>query len=118
MKLLSRTTAGPVVKHRKEKRMTEIRPRGYSHRNSTEKSKYGIFAVFFVFGFLVLATLVMIAWQTDNGGIIKIDGKFDDWLGVAKTTKERDLSVPENIDIAEYATAEAGKNVAFYAKVY
>ncbi|MEM3525732.1 MAG: NosD domain-containing protein, partial [Thermoplasmata archaeon] len=35
-----------------------------------------------------------------------------------KTTKARDLSVPENIDIAEYATAEAGKNVAFYAKVY
>ncbi|MEM3567548.1 MAG: NosD domain-containing protein, partial [Thermoplasmata archaeon] len=33
-------------------------------------------------------------------------------------TKPRNESVPENIDIAEYAIAETGKNVAFYAKVH
>ncbi|MEM4160522.1 MAG: NosD domain-containing protein, partial [Thermoplasmata archaeon] len=49
---------------------------------------------------------------------IRIDGSFEDWQGVERTTKERNFGVPENIDIEEYATAETGKNVAFYAKVY
>ncbi|MEM3567671.1 MAG: right-handed parallel beta-helix repeat-containing protein, partial [Thermoplasmata archaeon] len=67
---------------------------------------------------LVFSGIAVVAFQSSSVSSIKIDGIFDDWQGVAKTKKARDVNVPENIDIEEYATVETGKNVAFYAKVY
>ncbi|MCX8173105.1 MAG: right-handed parallel beta-helix repeat-containing protein [Thermoplasmata archaeon] len=67
---------------------------------------------------IIVSFLAAYGLRTNNAIAIKVDGIFEDWQGVAKTTKARDGNVPENIDIAEYATADTGKNVAFYAKVY
>jgi len=88
------------------------------HLTRKEEKKYGKFLAIFLLGMILLSVGVILTWQSGNANAIRIDGNFEDWQGVAKTTKPRDLSVPENIDIAEYATAEAGKNMAFYAKVY
>jgi len=68
--------------------------------------------------FLVLGVFAVLTYQSQQRNTIAIDGNFDDWQGVAKESKERLSDVPENIDIAEYASTESGKNVAFYAKVY
>ena len=68
--------------------------------------------------FLVLGVFAMLTYQSQQRNTIAIDGNFDDWQGVAKQSKDRMNGVPENIDIAEYASTESGRNVAFYAKVY
>ncbi|MEM3396733.1 MAG: right-handed parallel beta-helix repeat-containing protein [Thermoplasmata archaeon] len=82
------------------------------------RAKYGKAGIGVLFAVLVFSAVGVLAWQGVSSNVIKIDGSFEDWQGVEKTTRARDLGVPENIDIAEYATAESGKNVAFYAKVY
>jgi hypothetical protein len=68
--------------------------------------------------FLVLGVFAVLTYQSQQKNIIAIDGNFDDRQGVAKQSKERLSDVPENIDIAEYASTESGRNVAFYAMVY
>ncbi|MEM4161242.1 MAG: hypothetical protein QW531_04595, partial [Thermoplasmata archaeon] len=87
-------------------------------RKLKESRSHGKVLAVFVLAMLVLSVVAFLTWQSSNAGAIRIDGSFEDWQGVEKTTKARDLGVPENIDIEEYATAETGKNVAFYAKVY
>jgi len=68
--------------------------------------------------FLVLGVFAVLTYQSQQRNMISIDGNFDDWQGVAKQSKQRLSDVPENIDIAEYASTESGRNVAFYAMVY
>jgi len=68
--------------------------------------------------FLVLGVFAVLTYQNQQRNTISIDGNFEDWQSVAKQSKERLSDVPENIDIAEYASTESGRNVAFYAKVY
>jgi hypothetical protein len=60
----------------------------------------------------------VLTYQNQQRNTIAIDGNFDDWQGVAKQSKQHMPNVPENIDIAEYASTESGRNVAFYAMVY
>ncbi|MCX8173447.1 MAG: right-handed parallel beta-helix repeat-containing protein [Thermoplasmata archaeon] len=87
-------------------------------RKIKEKANHGKLLAVFVLAVLVLSVVAVLTWQSSSTDTIKIDGRFDDWQGVEKTSRARDATVPENIDIAEYATAETGRNVAFYAKVY
>ncbi|MEM3567324.1 MAG: right-handed parallel beta-helix repeat-containing protein [Thermoplasmata archaeon] len=82
------------------------------------KESYCKILAVFVLALLGMSVVAFLTWQSSSAGAIKIDGSFEDWQGVEKTTKARDASVPENIDLAEYAIAETGKNMAFYAKVY
>ncbi|MEM3493637.1 MAG: hypothetical protein QXD15_04710, partial [Thermoplasmata archaeon] len=92
---------------------------GYSNgRKLKESRNHGKVLAVFVLAMLVLSVVAFLTWQSSNAGAIKIDGRFEDWQGVAKCTKPRNESVPDNIDIAEYATADFGRNVAFYAKVH
>ncbi|MEM4308815.1 MAG: NosD domain-containing protein [Thermoplasmata archaeon] len=94
---------------------------GNSHRTGRklkESRNHDKILAVFVLAMLVLSVVAFLTWQSGNASSIKIDGSFEDWQGVEKTTKGRDVSVPENIDIEEYATADLGKNVAFYAKVH
>ncbi|MEM3396468.1 MAG: NosD domain-containing protein [Thermoplasmata archaeon] len=98
-------TSGLTHKHKYNKRMNK----GVNHAR--------ILAVFLI-GIVVLSAIAVLTWQNNNASVIKVDGNFEDWQGIEKTSKARNFGVPENIDIAEYATAESGKSVAFYAKVY
>ncbi|MEM3395847.1 MAG: NosD domain-containing protein [Thermoplasmata archaeon] len=92
---------------------------GYRAGRKLKKSRsHGKVLAVFVLAMLVVSVVAVLTWQSSSAGAIRIDGSFEDWQGVEKTTKKRDFGVPENIDLAEYATAETGKNVAFYAKVY
>ncbi|MEM4161247.1 MAG: hypothetical protein QW531_04620, partial [Thermoplasmata archaeon] len=127
MKELSKTTKGVDIRNGRDstRGFTNGLTNGFTNGNGyrdgrklKESRSHGKVLAVFVLAMLVLSVVAMLTWQSKSAGAIKIDGSFDDWQGVEKTTKARDLGVPENIDIAEYATAESGKNVAFYAKVY
>ncbi|MEM3396179.1 MAG: NosD domain-containing protein [Thermoplasmata archaeon] len=127
MKELSKTTKGVDIRNGRDNTrgftngLTNGFANGNGYRNGRklrESKSHGKVLVVFVLAMLVLSVVAFLTWQSSNAGVIKIDGSFEDWQGVEKTTKERDFGVPENIDIEEYATAEIGKNVAFYAKVY
>ncbi|MCX8173767.1 MAG: right-handed parallel beta-helix repeat-containing protein [Thermoplasmata archaeon] len=88
-------------------------------RTGTVKGRsYGKVCIGVLFTVVAVGVAAVLTLQGSSTGPIKIDGMFDDWHGVDKTTKARDTRLPENIHIAEDATVETGKNVAFYAKVY
>jgi len=91
---------------------------GKGMRAHGSEKKHGKILALAVLGFLVLGVFAVLTYQNQQRNTIAIDGNFDDWQGVAKQSKERTTNVPENIDIAEYASTETGKNVAFYAKVF
>ncbi|MEM4292718.1 MAG: right-handed parallel beta-helix repeat-containing protein [Thermoplasmata archaeon] len=95
---------------------------GYSNgrngRKLKESRSHGKVLAIFVFAMLVVSVVAVLTWQSKSAGTIRIDGRFEDWQGVAKCTKPRNDSVPANIDIAEYASADFGRNVAFYAEVH
>ncbi|MEM4308139.1 MAG: NosD domain-containing protein [Thermoplasmata archaeon] len=94
---------------------------GNGYRNSRklkESRSHGKILAVFVLAMLVLSVVAFLTWQSNGASAIIIDGNFKDWQRISKTTKPNAGDVPDNIDIAEYATAETGKNVAFYFKVY
>ncbi|MEM3397306.1 MAG: NosD domain-containing protein [Thermoplasmata archaeon] len=127
MKLESKTTKSLGLRNGRDNTrgftngLTNGFTNGNGYRNGRklkESRSHGKILAVFVLAMLVLSVVAVLTWESSNAGAIKIDGSFEDWQSVAKTPKERDFGVPENIDIEEYATAESGKNVAFYAKVY
>ncbi|MCX8174034.1 MAG: right-handed parallel beta-helix repeat-containing protein [Thermoplasmata archaeon] len=95
-----------------------LTPTNDYRKKMDRKANHTKVAAVFLLAMLVLCAIAVLTFQSSNVSAIKIDGRFEDWQGVEKTTKARDARLPANIDIAEYATAETGKNVAFYAKVY
>ncbi|MCX8173453.1 MAG: right-handed parallel beta-helix repeat-containing protein [Thermoplasmata archaeon] len=119
MKLASKTTKSLGLRNQRESysgftnESLKKQSKNYGSRTGT-----GRFAALFVLVLLVVSAIAVLTCQNRDTDTIRVDGSFEDWRSVEKTTKARDLSVPDNIDIAEYATVETGINVAFYAKVY
>ena len=73
-----------------------------------------VFLVFIAFSLLFTGNFYL----KNQEGKIKIDGIFDDWTSIKKVTDKRNYSLPEDIDIKEYASCTEGQNQYFYIAVY